>query len=53
MINQIKSRNILKIILRNLNDKTNLNLVKYNNNLKKKLGITIKDYIEYFNQIEI
>ena len=53
MINKIKSRNILKIILRNLNDKTNLNLVKYNNNLKKKLGITIKDYIEYFNQIEI
>ena len=48
MLNKIKSRFILNIILQNLTIKKKLKLIKNNNNLVSKLEITIKDYKNYF-----
>ena len=52
MLDNIKSKYILKIILEKTNSKIRLGLVKYNKKLKKNLDISIKDYKKY-NQIEI
>jgi len=53
MLNKIKSYNILRIITKNLDQKNNLKIAKYNHNLQKRLGLSIQNYKEYFTQIEI
>lgn len=52
MLNKIKSNIILRKIFKISNYFNNLRLLKYNKNLKRRLDITLKDYILY-NQIEI
>ena len=43
----IKSDYILKRVFNNLEKKKKLNIVRYNNNIKKRLNININDYEEY------
>ena len=44
MLDNIKSRNILKIIFSNINDERKLLLIKYNNKIKDRLNIDLIDY---------
>ena len=52
LLNHIKNKYILKIIVDNLEQKALLNLVKYNKNLQQLLDIGINDYKTY-KKIEI
>ena len=45
-INNIKSKYILKQIFDNLHKIKMLNIIRYNNNLKNNLEITLNDYVE-------
>jgi len=57
ILKNIKSKFILQIIFNNLLKKKSLYIIKYNNNLKNRLNISIKDYKEYsakkYSSIEI
>ena len=55
-LKNINSKYILKKILNYLEKKKVLNAIKYNNNLKKRININLKDYKEYsenYSSIEI
>ena len=55
-LKNINSKYILKRILNYLEKKKVLNAIKYNNNLKKRININLKDYKEYsenYSSIEI
>ena len=52
MLDNIKSKYILKEVFMFIQEKTILQLIKHNKRLQKDLDISIKDYKEY-NQIEI
>ena len=47
MLNNIKSKYILKRILFNLLDKKRLDIIKYNKTIQKRLDISIKNYKKY------
>ena len=51
-IRKIRSLYILKKILNNLSQRKFLKIIKYNNQIKKRLQINLNDYIE-FSKIEI
>ena len=53
MLNNIKSKVILKSLFNYISEEKNLNLIKYNNKLKKKFKITIDDYKRKHYQIKI
>ena len=44
MLNNIKSKYILKRILFNLLDKKRLDIIKYNKTIQKRLDISIKNF---------
>ena len=44
MVEYIRSKYLKKILLSSLNEKTKLDLIKYNKNMKNKLDITLKHY---------
>ena len=53
---KIRSKYILLLILSNLMKKKSLDIIKYNNNIKERVNISIKDYKEYleiYSPIEI
>ena len=52
MFNGVKSSYILKEIFEYVPKRIILDLLKYNNHLRKKINITLEDY-RIFNQIEI
>ena len=52
----LRSNYILKKVFYNLLKKKSLDIIKYNNNIKKRINISIKDYKEYseiYSSIEI
>ena len=52
----LKSKYILQKVFYNLLKKKSLDIIKYNNNIKKRINISIKDYKEYseiYSPIEI
>ena len=49
----IKSKYILQKIFNNLLKKKSLDIIKYNKNMKDRININIKDYKEYYEEIEI
>ena len=52
----LKSNYILKKLFNNLLKKKSLDIIKYNNNIKERMNISIKDYKEYseiYSSIEI
>ena len=54
--NNLKSDYFLQQIFNNLETKKLLDIVKYNNNIKKRININIKDYKEYsqlYSSIEV
>ena len=54
--NNIKSKYILEKVFNNLKNGKTLNIVKYNENIKKRINININDYKEYsekYSSIEI
>ena len=53
LLNNIKSKFILKKIVDNIKQKRLLKLINYNKNFQEKLGIGIKDYKKYYEQIII
>ena len=53
MINNIKSRYILKIIIEHLIKKNYFKLFRYNKELQTKLDINLDDYKRIFNSIEM
>ena len=53
IIKNIKSNYILKILFYHLLKKKSLDIIKYNNKLKNRTNISIKDYKEYSEMIEI
>ena len=50
MLNNIKSTYFAKVIFSNINDKRQLELVKYNKNLQKKLNISITNYKIFYGK---
>ena len=55
-IENIKSKYILEKVFNNLEKKKTLNIVKYNQNIKKGINLNINDYKEYsekYSSIEI
>ena len=53
---KINSKYILKIVFDNLENRKLLNIIKYNKNIKKRIGINInhyKKYLEKYSSIEI
>ena len=53
MLNSIKSKIVLKNIIRNIEKNVYLRIVKTNRNLQNKLDISLDTYEEYYNQIEV
>ena len=53
MLNNIKNVFFIRNLFKSIKEGTCLKLVKYNKQLQRKLYITIKDYIKYYNQIVI
>ena len=51
VLNKIRSKYILQEILNNLKNKKSLDIIKYNNNIKERMNISIKDYKEYSEYI--
>ena len=49
----LKSNYILKKVFCNLLKKKSLDIIKYNNNIKERINISIIDYKEYSELIEI
>ena len=49
----VKSKHILNKIMNNLQINNQLNIIRYNNNLQKRLNKTINDYKNEYFQIEI
>ena len=52
-IENIKNRYILSKIYANIPKKKKLEIVKYNKKLQNRLNLSIKDYQEYYELIEI
>ena len=55
-LKKIRSKYILKIIFRHLEEKKELDIIKYNKNLKNKIDININHYKEFsqkYSSIEI
>ena len=55
-LEKINSKYILKIVLDNLREKTLLDIIKYNKNIKKRIDININHYKKYsqnYSSIEI
>ena len=50
MLNSIKSIYFAKVIFSNINDKRQLELIKYNKNLQKKLNISITNYKIFYGK---
>ena len=53
IIENIKSRYILSKIYNNITIKKKLKIVKCNNKIQNRLNLSIKDYKEYYDEIEI
>ena len=53
MLSSIKSKIVLKNIIRNIEKNVYLRIVKTNRNLQNKLDISLDTYEEYYNQIEV
>ena len=53
MLNNIKNVFFIRNLFKSIKEGTCLKLVKYNKQLQRKLYITVKDYIKYYNQIVI
>ena len=53
MLDGIKSESILKRIINLISDKMSLKLISYNKKLQKRLRVSLDDYTNYFNKIEI
>ena len=54
MFKNLKSKYILQILFNNLLKKKSLEIIRYNNNIKNRLNISIKDYIDCLSiEIEI
>ena len=53
MLKKVKSVYILRKVFLNIYKGIILKLVTYNNNLQKKLDLSIDDYIKQFNQIKV
>ena len=52
----LKSDYFLQLLFNNLLEKKSLDIIKYNNNIKNRINISIKDYKEYseiYSSIEI
>ena len=47
MLNKIRNKNILNIILDNLKKKKKMKLFLYNKKMQDKLDITFKDFLEF------
>ena len=53
LLNDIKSKYIIDIIFDYVNKKKILQMVKYNKKLQKKINMSVYDYQNYINKIEI
>ena len=56
MFKNLKSDYFLQLLFNNLLKKKSLDIIKYNNNIKERINISIKDYKEYseiYSPIEI
>ena len=53
IIENIKSRYILSKIYNNMTIKKKLKIVKYNKRMQNRMNLSIKDYKEYYEEIEI
>ena len=56
ILKKIKSDYFLQLLFNNLLKKKSLDIIKYNNNIKNRMNISIKDYKEYseiYSTIEI
>ena len=56
IFNNLKSDYFLQLLFNNLVKKKSLYIIKYNNNIKNRMNISIKDYKEYseiYSTIEI
>ena len=53
MLEQIKSKKILKIIFQNVQEGIYLRLLNHNKKLQKKLDLNFDSFIKYSNQIII
>ena len=49
----LRSKYILQKVFYNLLKKKSLDIIKYNNNLKERMNISIKDYKDYKEYLEI
>ena len=47
MLNEIRSKYILNLVFMNLQKRMKMKILKYNNKLKKKLNIKLKDFEQY------
>jgi len=47
MLNEIRSKYILNLVFMNLQKRMKMKILKYNNKLKKKLNIKLKDFQQY------
>ena len=52
-LEKLRSDYFLKLLFNNLEKKKLLEIIKYNNNLKKRINININDYLDYSELIEI
>ena len=53
IIENIKSRFILSKIYNNMTKKKKLEIVKYNKRMQNRMNLSVKDYKEYYEEIEI
>ena len=53
IIDNIKSRYILSKIYNNMTKKKKLEIVKYNKRIQNRLNLSVKNYKEYYEEIEI
>ena len=53
IIENIKSRYILSKIYNNITKKKKLEIIKYNKKIQNRLNLDVKDYKEYYEEIEI
>ena len=53
ILENIKSRYILSKIYDNMTKKKKLEIVKYNKRMQNRMNLSVKDYKEYYEEIEI
>ena len=53
ILENIKSRYILSKIYDNMTKKKKLEIVKYNKKIQNRINLSVKDYKEYYEEIEI